>query len=84
MGGFHTAKPIMAMDRQKGHIYDIKNGVVDTSKPIFKVHGNGVYQTDHHPNGASPHAMFHIEGDKLQTTVNHPYHSHILELKQHL
>ena len=83
-GGFHTAKPIMAMDRAKGHIYDIKDGKVDTTKAIFAIRGGKVYQTEHHPGGASPHAMFHVDGDKLHTTVNHPYHSSIYELKKHL
>ena len=84
VGGFHTAKPIMAMDRDKGHIYDIKNGIVDKSKPIFAIKGDKAYATDHHPNGASPHAMFHVKGDKLHTTVDHPFHSSIYELKKHL
>ncbi len=83
-GGFHTARPIMAMDRDKGHIYDIKNGKVDTSRPIFKVQGDKVFQTEHHPEGVSPHAMFHVVGDKLHTTQFHPHHSHIMELKKHL
>lgn len=72
------------MDRDKGHIYDIKNGVVDTTKAIFHVKGEKVFQTEHHPGGASPHAMFTIKGDTLHTTENHPYHSHILELKKSL
>jgi hypothetical protein len=87
VGGFHTAKPIMAMDRDKGHIYDIKNGKADLAKPIFAIRGDHVYATAFHPNGASPHAMFEIRGDKLHTTVNHPAHNsaaHIYELKSHL
>jgi hypothetical protein len=83
-GSFHTAKPIMALDRDKGHIYDIKNGKVDLSKPIFKMNGDKVYSTEHHPNGASAHAMFHLEGDTLKTTINHPSHSTIFQLKTHL
>lgn len=83
-GGFHTAKPIMAMDRSKGHIYDIKDGKVDTTKPIFAIRGGKAYSTDHHPDGSSPHAMFHVKGDKIETTINHPSHSKIFELKQRL
>jgi hypothetical protein len=67
-----------------GHIYDIKNGVVDTSKPIFAMKGDKAYATDHHPNGPSTRAMFHVKGDKLHTTVDHPFHSSIYELKKHL
>lgn len=74
----------MAMDRTKGHIYDIKNGKVDTTKPIFAIRNGKAYQTGHHPEGESPHAMFHVDGDTLKTTVNHPYHSSIYELKKHL
>jgi hypothetical protein len=83
-GGFHTAKPIMAMDRTKGHIYDIKDGKVDTSKPIFAIKGSKAYATEHHPNGSNPHAMFNVRGDKLETTIHHPHHSSIMELKKHL
>lgn len=84
-GGFHTAKPIMAMDRDKGHIYDITGGRPDTSKPIYAIRGNHVYATEHHPDGENPHAMFEIRGNKIHTTEFHPHHnasSHIFELKQ--
>lgn len=83
-GGFHTAKPIMAMDRAKGHIYDIKNGVVDTARPIFAIKGGKAYTTEYHPEGRSPNAMFHVHEDRLETTQFHPHHSKILELKKHL
>jgi hypothetical protein len=83
-GGFHTAKPVMAMDRAKGHIYDIKNGVVDTSRPIFAIKGGKAFATEHHENGASPHAMFNVHETHLETTINHPNHSHILQLKKQL
>ncbi len=81
-GGFHTAKPIMAMD--KGRIYDMKEGRPDLAKPIYVVRGSGVFSTEHHQDGASPHAIFEIRGDKLHTTVHHPAHnpaSHVFEIK---
>ncbi len=84
-GGFHTARPLMAMD--KGHIYDIQNGRPDMSKPIYAVRGNHVYATSFHPDGEKPHALFEIRGDKIHTTEHHPAHnpsSHIFELKSHL
>ncbi len=83
-GGFHTAKPIMAMDRAKGHIYDIKNGKVDTAKPIFAIRGSKAYATEYHPGGKNPNAMFNVKGDSLHTTQFHPGHSSIMELKKHL
>ncbi|HEY4521341.1 MAG TPA: hypothetical protein VJL57_02995 [Candidatus Paceibacterota bacterium] len=73
VGGEHTAKPIMAMD--KGHIYDIKDGRPDLSKPIYAVRGDKVFATGHHPEGASPHALFEIKGDKVHTTSFHPAHN---------
>ncbi len=84
-GGFHTARPIMAMD--KGHIYDIKNGRPDLSAPIYAVRDNKAYATAFHPGGENPHAVFEIRGDKVHTTEHHPAHnpsSHIYELKMHL
>ncbi len=81
-GGFHTAKPIMAMD--KSHIYDIKNGKVDLSAPLYRVENNKVFSTEFHPAGASPHAIFEIKGDKVHTTEFHPAHdpgSHAFEIK---
>jgi hypothetical protein len=83
-GGFHTAKPVMAMDRSRGHIYDIKDGKVDTAKPIFAIRNGKAFATEHHPDGANPNAMFHLKGDKLHTTQFHPNHSSIMELKKHL
>lgn len=86
-GGFHTAKPIMAMDRAKGHIYNMVGGRPDVSKPLYAVRGDHAYSTMHHPDGESPHAVFEIRGDKVHTTAHHPNHdatSHIFELKQHL
>ena len=81
-GEMHTAKPIMAMD--KGHIYDMKEGRPDLTKPIYAVRGNKVYATEHHPSGASNHAMFKIEGDKVHTTMYHPNHNpstHVFEVR---
>ena len=86
-GGLHTAKPIMAMDRAKGHIYEIKGGTADTSKPIYAVRGDHVYATEHHPGGESIHAVFELRSDKLHTTQFHPQHnpaSHTYELRSHL
>lgn len=80
-GGFHTAKPIMAMD--KGHIYEMKNGRPDT-KALYAVRDNKVYATSFHPHGESPHAIFEIKGDKIHTTTFHPNHnpdSHAFEIK---
>ena len=72
-GGFHTAKPVMAMDQ--GHIYEMKNGRPDT-KAIYAVRDGGkVYATSLHPDGASNHAMFEIKGDKIHTTIAHPAHN---------
>jgi len=71
-GAFHTAKPVMAMD--KGHIYEMKDGRPDT-KAVYRVEGNKVFATEHHPQGASPHAMFEIRGDKVHTTSFHPSHN---------
>lgn len=85
IGGVHTAKPIMAMD--KGHIYDIKNGRPDMVKPLYAVRDNRAYATQHHPDGASPHAVFEIRGDKVHTTEHHPLHDpndpnkHIFEIR---
>ncbi|MBV9159426.1 MAG: hypothetical protein JO019_02390 [Candidatus Kaiserbacteria bacterium] len=81
-GGLHTARPIMAMD--KGHIYDMKNGRPDLTKPIYRVADSKVYATEHHPDGASPHALFEIRGDKVHTTEFHPAHSpatHVYEVR---
>ncbi len=81
-GGFHTAKPIMAMD--KGHIYDMKGGKPDLTKPIYRIENNKAYSTSLHPDGPSPHAMFEIRGDKVHTTIDHPAHnpnSHVFEIK---
>ncbi|HTR18657.1 MAG TPA: hypothetical protein VMH91_01590 [Candidatus Paceibacterota bacterium] len=81
-GGLHIAKPIMAMD--KGHIYDIKDGRPDLSKPLYRVQEGKAYATEHHPSGPSVHAMFEIKGDKVHTTQFHPAHnpsSHVFEIK---
>ncbi|MBI5644907.1 hypothetical protein HY970_02305 [Candidatus Kaiserbacteria bacterium] len=83
-GGFHTAKPMLAMDT--GHIYDIKNGRPDVNNPIYRVDGSRVYKTAFHPDGASPHALFEIRGDKVHTTMHHPEHNpsaHTFEIKPH-
>jgi hypothetical protein len=80
-GGFHTAKPIMAMDH--GHIYDMKGGRPDLSKPLYRVENNKAYATAFHPGGESPHAVFEIKGDKVHTTEYHPAHnpsSHVFEI----
>ena len=81
IGGLHTAKPIMAMD--KNHIYDIKNGRPDTTKPLYQVLNNRAYATEHHPGGPTPHALFEIRGDKVHTTEFHPAHDpnrHVFEI----
>ena len=81
-GGMHTAKPIMAMD--KGHIFDIKNGRADITKPLYRVAGEQVFATDHHPAGASQHAIFEIRGDKIHTTPHHIAHDpekHVFEIR---
>jgi hypothetical protein len=72
-GGEHSLKPIMAMD--KGHIYDIKAGRPDLSKPLYAIHNNKVFATEHHPDGPKPHALFEIRGDKVHTTSFHPAHN---------
>ena len=77
IGEFRTARPIMAMD--KGHIYDIKGGHADMTKPLYVVRDNRAYATEHHPGGTSPHALFEIRGDKVHTTEHHPAH----DPKQH-
>ncbi len=74
-GGFHTAKPIMAMDRARGAIYDMKGGRPDTSKPLYNIRDNHAFATSFHPGGASQHSVFEIRGDKIHTTVNHPNHN---------
>ena len=82
IGGIHTAKPIMAMD--KGHIYDIKGGRPDTTKPLYAIRDNMAYATEHHPDGISPHAVFEIRGDKVHTTAHHPSHdsaNHVFEIR---
>jgi len=81
-GETHTAKPIMAMSG--GHIYGIKDGRPDLTKPLYKVTGNQVYATTFHPSGASPHALFEIHGDQIHTTIHHPAHdpnAHTFEIK---
>ena len=81
-GGFHTAKPVMAMD--KGHIYDMKGGKPDLSKPLYRVESGKAFATEYHPGGASPHAMFEIKGDKVHTTAFHPAHNpdmHTFEIR---
>ena len=83
VGGMHTARPIMAMD--KGHVYGMENGRVDLSKPIFNVRDNRLYATEHHPDGVSSHALYQIKGDKIHTTEFHPNHvttQHVFELHQ--
>ena len=83
-GGFHTAKPIMAIDRAKGHIYDMKGGRPDTAKPLYAIRDNHAYATAFHPGGESAHAVFEIRGDKLHTTAHHPDHnpaSHAFEIR---
>ena len=78
----HTAKPIMAMSG--GHIYDIKNGRPDLTKPLYKVTADRVFATSYHPSGASPHALFEIRGDKVHTTPHHNAHDpnkHVFEIK---
>jgi hypothetical protein len=80
-GGFHTAKPVMAM--HNGQIFNMVNGRPDT-KALYVVHDNKAYATAFHPNGESPHAMFEIKGDKIHTTEFHPRHnpdSHTFEIK---
>ncbi len=79
-GGFHTAKPIFAMD--KGHLYEMKNGRPDT-KAIYAVRGDKVFATAFHPQGENPHALFEIRGDKIHTTEFHPNHDpgkHVFEI----
>lgn len=83
-GSMHTAKPVLAM-RGAG-IYDIKEGRI-AENPIYRVNGGKVFKTEHHPDGASPHAMFEIRGDKVHTTPNHPAHDatqHAFDLRSHL
>ncbi|MDR3571950.1 MAG: hypothetical protein P4L81_07255 [Candidatus Pacebacteria bacterium] len=80
-GGFHTAKPIMAI--HDGHMYDMKGGRPDLSKPLYRIDNGKAYATAFHPDGASPHAMFEIKGDKVHTTQYHPAHnptSHVFEI----
>ena len=80
-GGFHTAKPIMAMD--KGHIYNMVGGRPD-AKAMYVVRDNKAFATSFHPQANSPHAMFEIRGDKVHTTEHHPAHnpdSHSFEIK---
>jgi hypothetical protein len=84
-GGFHTAKPIMAMGN--GHIYDMKGGRPDFDKPLYRVENGKAFATAFHPGGASPHAMFEIKGDKVHTTEFHPEHnpaSHVFEIRNGL
>ncbi|HEY4487489.1 MAG TPA: hypothetical protein VI483_01855 [Candidatus Paceibacterota bacterium] len=72
-GGFHTAKPVMAMD--SSHMYDLKDGRPDMAKPIYAIKDNKVFATAHHPDGASLHALFEIRGNKVHTTSFHPAHN---------
>ncbi len=72
-GEEHTARAVMALD--KGHVYDIKNGRPDMDKPLYRVEGNKLFATEHHPSGASNHALFEIRGDKVHTTSFHPAHT---------
>lgn len=72
-GELHTAKPIMVM--HGGHIYDIKDGRPDLSKPLYAIRDNKAFATEHHPDGASHHALFEIRGDKVHTTSFHPAHN---------
>lgn len=74
-GGFHTARPIMAIDRTKGHIYDIKGGRPDVAKPIYNIRAEHAYATEHHPAGQALHPTFEIRGDKVHTTPFHPHHN---------
>ncbi len=82
LGGFHTAKPIMAMD--KGHIYNMVGGRPDMKQPLYMIRNNKAFATAYHPDGANPHALFVINGDKIHTTEFHPHHnpdSHVFEIK---
>ncbi len=84
-GGYHTARLVMAIDRSKGHVYDLKGSRPDLTKPIYVIRGDHSYSTEHHPAGESPHAMFEIRGDKVHTTAFHPQHNsvaHIFEVRQ--
>ncbi len=81
MGGFHTAKPVMAMDQS--HIYNMVNGRPDT-KAIYDIRNNKAFATAYHPDGVNPHAIFEIRGDKIHTTEYHPNHNpnqHVFEIK---
>ena len=81
MGGFHTAKPVMAMD--KGRMYNMVNGRPET-KAIYEIRNNKAFATAHHPDGVNPHAVFEIRGDKIHTTEHHPNHnpnSHTFEIR---
>ena len=71
-GEEHTAKPVFALSG--GHVYEMKDGKPDT-KSIYAVRDNKVYATRHHPDGASPHALFEIKGNKVHTTSFHPAHN---------
>ena len=82
IGSVHTAKPIMAMDKE--HVYGITGGRADLSKPLYRIVDNRAYATEHHPGGVSPHAVFEIRGDKVHTTAHHPQHdpsNHVFEIK---
>jgi hypothetical protein len=81
-GGVHTARPVMALSG--GHVYGLKDGRPDLSKPIFRVTGNHMYATSFHPDGRSPHALYEIRGDKVHTTAHHPSHDpdkHVFEIR---
>ena len=82
MGGFHTAKPVMAMD--KGHIYNMVGGRPDMKQPLYMIRNNKAFATAYHPDGVNPHALFEIRGDKIHTTEFHPHHNpdtHVFEIK---
>lgn len=83
-GGFHTAKPIMAM--KDSHIFEMKNGRPDVT-PIYQVRDGKAFSTSFHPDGASEHATFEIRGDKVFTTAHHPAHNpdmHTFEIKSQM
>ena len=48
-----------------------KNFSGDRNVPIFEKRGDKIYRTNHHPEGASAHAVYEIKGEDVYRTLHH-------------
>ena len=78
-GGVHTMRPQFVMKGNKvfksEYHPDVRANADEGNKAILMKRENKLYATHDHPDGASPHALYEIRGDKIHTTMNHPQHN---------